>query len=256
MILAGRFAGLACGIVLACGAAPARTQMIDFVATEGKLPDAEFYSLIACRAVPGGPCRDPLVRWPAAQAAGLGVAMARVPPDYPMTLASDMSRALDRAIAQINAAGAAVRLERRRKGADAPIMVHLVPVGDGGTIRGTGVAGVDGAIIGAGLVTVWWDNARQITRAVIVMAGDLPRDEVQSVMLEELTQSLGLLTDIRNPHYQSRSIFSEDSNDVTTFSPQDLMVLRRHYPDPASLTHDSVGSSADFPVTPFDKDAR
>ena len=48
-------------------------------------------------------------------------------------------------------------------------------------------------------------------------------------MLEELTQSLGFLTDIRNPLYESHSVFSEDSNSVTRLGPQDVTVLRWHY---------------------------
>ena len=49
-------------------------------------------------------------------------------------------------------------------------------------------------------------------------------------MLEELTQSMGLMTDIRNPYYETRSVFSEDSNSVVKLGEQDREALRLHYP--------------------------
>lgn len=49
-------------------------------------------------------------------------------------------------------------------------------------------------------------------------------------MLEEITQALGFMTDIRNPAYDGVSVFSEDSNAAKTLGPQDIMALRRHYP--------------------------
>ena len=54
--------------------------------------------------------------------------------------------------------------------------------------------------------------------------------EVYSGMLEELTQCMGLWTDIGGSFYQSRSIFSETSNSRTRLGEQDIMALRRHYP--------------------------
>ena len=41
---------------------------------------------------------------------------------------------------------------------------------------------------------------------------------------------MGLMTDIRNPYYETRSVFSEDSNTVQKLGVQDRMALRRHYP--------------------------
>ena len=89
---------------------------------------------------------------------------------------------------------------------------------------------MDGEILGAALVTVWWDAYNRITDAVIVMAADLPPREVVPVLLEEMTQGLGLLTDVRNPYYNGRSVFSEDSNSARVLSPQDRLVLQMHYP--------------------------
>ena len=56
-----------------------------------------------------------------------------------------------------------------------------------------------------------------------------PRQAIASVVLEEVVQALGLLTDIRSPVYR-RSIFAEDSNSGIRLRGQDAMVIRRHYP--------------------------
>lgn len=50
-------------------------------------------------------------------------------------------------------------------------------------------------------------------------------------MLEEITQALGLITDIQNPYYRNRSIMSQDSdNSLKTLGEQDKLALMRHYP--------------------------
>jgi hypothetical protein len=207
-------------------------EMVDFVVTEGKLAQGDFYRLVACAAPPGTPCRDEIVRWPPDQAMALGVALAPVSRDYPARMAAAMSRALDDAILAINRVGAGVRLHRLPRGAEAPVVIHLVPVATGERIRGTGNRWVDGTTIGAGLVTVWWNEELELTDALIALVADLPLGEVYPVMLEELTQSLGLLTDIRNPDYEKNSVFSEDSNAVTRLGLQDRIALRMHYPPP------------------------
>lgn len=211
--------------MLVC-AAPALAQ--DFIVTSGPLSDDAFYHLVACRAVPGAPCAEPLVRWSPENAQDLTVSLAPIPADYPKPLAKEMVRALDRAIAALNASGASLHL--RRDADPGRIRLFLTPARDGEPISGTGISGIDGEIIGAGLTTIWWNDRGNLTRGVIVMAADLPMPEVYPVMLEELTQTMGLLTDIRNPHYNHLSVFSEDTNSVITLAPQDLMVLRRHYP--------------------------
>ena len=61
-------------------------------------------------------------------------------------------------------------------------------------------------------------------------ADDLPPGDVAPVVLEELTQAMGLMTDIRNPAYEGVSVFSEDSNAVLRLGAQDKEALRRHYP--------------------------
>ncbi len=209
-------------------AAPVAAQ--EFVTTDGKLSDSDFFRLVTCSAAPGGPCGETLVRWTDSRASDLRVALLPAPRDYPGRVAERVSRALDRAIEQINGAGSAVRMRRVGKSEASDIQLHLAPVRSGDLVYGTGVDGLDDESIGAAVVQVRWDGKRNITEAAIVMAEDIPRDEIYPVLLEELTQSLGFLTDIRNPYYDSLSVFSEDSNSVTKLGVQDRMALHRLYP--------------------------
>lgn len=217
--------------LLAVWSAPLPAQQADYLETDGKLSPEDFYRLVSCRALPGGPCTAEPVRWPSHRASDLAVGFASLPPDYPEETAARMAAAVNHAIAEINAAGAALRLRRAKPGETPDITIHLAPVDEGDLIEGTGVRGVDGQEIGAALVTVWWDEGQDLTEAVIVLAENLPDSDVGPVVLEELTQAMGLMTDIRNPFYEDLSVFSEDSNRVTRLGPQDQEALRRHYPE-------------------------
>ena len=215
--------------LLAAGPA-ASAQEEDFLPTSGRLSDEDFYRLVACRALPGGPCTVDPVRWPPETARDLKVGFAPLPRGYPPDMARRMVQAVDHAIAEINSAGAALHLRRAAKGEVPDITFHLAAIHEGEAIDGTGVWGVDGQVIGAALVTVWWDAAQDLTQAVIVMAEDLPPSDIRPVVLEELTQAMGLMTDIRNPYYDELSVFSEDSNSVLKLGTQDKAALRLHYP--------------------------
>ena len=217
-------------------AAPAQADKIrdeeapDYVETSGRLTDEAFYRLVACGAPPDGDCIMPFVRWPRAQALDLGVELDRPPPGYPEALARAMEEALDRAIAEINDAGADLVLRRTGGKEAGDILISLLNISAGEEVRGSGVQDLEGAEMGAAFVYVWWDASNRITDARILMADDIPMEEVYPVLLEELAQSLGFLNDIRNPLYEDDSVFSEDSNSVETLGPQDRAILRRHYP--------------------------
>jgi hypothetical protein len=68
-----------------------------------------------------------------------------------------------------------------------------------------------------------------IRRVAIVFSTTLDIRAYESVMLEELTQAMGLMTDIRNPYYDAISVFSQDANIAKRLGEQDIMALRRHY---------------------------
>ncbi|EYD77820.1 hypothetical protein Rumeso_00547 [Rubellimicrobium mesophilum DSM 19309] len=215
--------------LLAAGPA-ASAQEDDFLVTSGRLSGEDFYRLVACRALPGGPCTVDPVRWSPEKALDLKVGITVPAPDYPPETIRRMSQAVDHAISEINSAGAALHLRRALEGERPDITFHLASIREGDAIEGTGVWGVDGQVIGAALVTVWWDIGQDLTEAVIVMAEDLPAADIRPVVLEELTQAMGLMTDIRNPTYDDVSVFSEDSNRVLRLGSQDKEALRRHYP--------------------------
>ena len=109
-----RLAALTFGLLVAAGPA-AVAQEVDYLITEGKLSSEDFYRLVACRALPGGPCTVEPVRWPPAKARDLKVGIAPVPLGYPPDMAGRMSDALDHAIAEINSAGAALRRPAREQ---------------------------------------------------------------------------------------------------------------------------------------------
>lgn len=202
----------------------------DFVVTNGPISDDDFYRLVACRAEPGQPCPYDFIRWAPEQARDLRIGFAPISPDYPPQLADHMQHSLDLAIRAINAIGADLTLVRGDKDDDLDIRLHLAPIRAGDRIFGTGVREVDGVTIGAGLVHLFWDDNLNLTQGVIVLAEDIPFNEAYPILLEEVTQALGLLTDVRDPYYETRSVFSEDSNTVTKHGAQDIMAILRHYP--------------------------
>ncbi len=79
-------------------------------------------------------------------------------------------------------------------------------------------------------MTISWRDNRTLTDCYISSSNSARISEVYSGMLEELTQCMGLWTDIGGSYYESRSIFSESSNSLVRLGEQDLMALRRHYP--------------------------
>lgn len=198
----------------------------DGVATEGKLSDRDFYRLATCGATPGGDCDGPVVQWAKSR-----LTLAVAPPHrrYPPDLARKVSAALDRAIAQINTAGAAIRITRDDSLKDPDIIVSLPALSEGETTRGIPRM-PNGHAIGVGFMWLWWNERAQITEASMLISEDISEADLPSVVLEELFQCLGFLYDIENRYYEGRSILSQDSNDTTTITGQDRMILRKHYP--------------------------
>ena len=200
----------------------------DSVRTDGPLTDDAFYNLVACAAPPGQDCAVPLVRWPGA--GDLTVSLYQTEPGFPDDRKVAVQKALYAAMEQINASHAALRLRFAPAGEMANITVHLLNITMGGVIDHTGLDPLDGTRIEAALVQLWWNRNLDLTRAAIVFPKNIEWGGLQSIVLEELTQSLGLRTDIDNPWYETRSVFSETSNSVTTLGAQDIMALQRHYP--------------------------
>lgn len=210
-------------------AAPAAAA--DYVNASGKLADEDFYRLIACGAPPGGRCQQALTRWSQSDRRNLTVSIVLADPDFPESKQKQILRDLDRAIAEINGSGADIHLTRTDK-SRGDIRIYLVAAPVNSVISGTGNPSLDGGYIEAALTSIIWqtDSGRMESASIAISRGIFPGD-IRSVVLEELTQSLGLIFDIRDTYYNSRSIFSEDGNSVTRIAGQDEMVLRAHYPN-------------------------
>lgn len=213
------------GAVALCLAGPAAAQ--EFVEVTGPLRDEAFYRAVACAAPPGGDCAKPFLRWPEEKRSPLTVGLVSLPRGLPDWRRRLFDAGLDSALAQINAVGAAIRL---RRVAEAPpdIEIHVVATAPGAVMQDTGVPALDGEVLPLGRVAL---RARdgEIREALIAVSAQARRREIASVLLEEITQGLGLMTDIKGAAY-FRSVFFEDGNSTVRLIGQDAMALRRHYP--------------------------
>lgn len=208
-----------------CLCLPVPAFASDGVISVGKLSNDALYRLIACGAVPEGECQGPFVRWNQPV-----VTVALPPADRAMdpAIADQIDTALDQAIAALNAARFGITLQRGISRQPPDIIVHRIGLKEGD--RTKGIAGMtDGLEIGVGYMQINWDDALRITDGAIVIAADIAPEDVRSVMLEELAQSLGFLYDIENPYYEGVSIFSQDSNETISITGQDRAILRMHY---------------------------
>lgn len=201
----------------------------DYIVTEGLLSDEDFYRLVACAAPPGEACTKPLLHWRLDRP--VRVTLAHMDRAFLGGRQARARAAITRAVQFINRAGAGITLEQVPPGAPADIRVYFVDTDGAQPVSGTGIAGIDGAVVTGARVTVWSRrDTRAIRAAQVIFGTRLHIRHYESAMIEELTQALGLLTDIRNPAYEGVSIFSQDSNASKDLGPQDLIALRRHYP--------------------------
>jgi hypothetical protein len=197
----------------------------EFVAVDGPLQNEDFYRLIACGAAPGAACTKPMVFWPEDKRAALSVGFVTLSDTLQPYQRRLFEEALAKAVAQVNGLGAGLRLVTA---ADPDVQIHVVATGPGEVMRNTGVPTLDGALLPLGRVAIR-TRSQVIHDAVIAISAQTARRAIASVVLEELVQALGLMTDIRSPAYR-RSVFAEDSNSGTRLTGQDAMVIRRHYP--------------------------
>lgn len=199
----------------------------DFIETSGPLADNDFYNLVSCAAPPGGACTKKRLNWPV----GSQIRVSLEPPDRAF-LGGKQNRAraaLVRAVQHINRTSINLTVEQVNSSDAAEIRIYFIDTDGTSPISGTGISGVDGQSVQGARVSVWAKDGI-IFRSTIVFGIRLNIRSYESAMLEELTQALGLLTDIRNPAYDGVSIFSQDSNASKTLGPQDIMALHRHYP--------------------------
>jgi hypothetical protein len=215
-------------IALCLLASPLAAQ--EFLSADTRLSDDDFYRLVACAAPVSGVCQKDIVRWSPADAQDVSIGIVQVAEGYPPQLLKTIDAALDAVINEVNAAGANLHLTRSELSTIPDVGIHLLDIVEGDVIDGTGLDPLDGQIIEAAKAQLWWRDDLTVIEGAIVFGTDVDPNEVGSIMLEEVTQTMGLLTDIGGPYYQSRSIFSETSNELTRLGSQDVMALRRHYP--------------------------
>lgn len=214
---------LICGLL----AGPAAAQ--EFIELPRPVDDETFYRAVACAAAPEADCAKRFLRWPLAARKPLSVGFGALSPTLHAYQLRLYEAALADAIAQINALEADIWLEL--DATDPKIALHVVDTKPGEIIADTGVSILDGSTLALGLVAVRSDPGGTIQEAAIAISSQTRRRAIASVVLEELVQALGLLTDIRSgaPEYR-RSIFSEDSNSGTRIKGQDAAAILLHYP--------------------------
>lgn len=208
---------------------PRAASAQEFIAVPDLISDEAFYRLVACAARPGGECNKPLIYWPEERRLALRVGISGTAESFRDYRFDIVDAAIDAAIAEINGAGAHLFLERVYEG-EMDVPFYLVDTPQGGTITGTGVEELDGSSIAIGRVAIR-SRGGEIVASTIAISQDIRRREIASVILEELVQSLGLVTDIASPAY-ALSIFAENGNSMTRLRGQDASALRRHYPRP------------------------
>ena len=224
-MIRGVCVALLIGGVVAGGAALADDPVSDGIMSAGQLSDDDFFRLASCGAPPGGACRGPILTW-GKRELQLTLVAGRDP--APMGFEARLIAAIDHALPQINGAAAGIRITRtNRPFADIKVIATALPEGSA-MVEAPGFSGP--GVMGVGYMTVWSDDADRITEAVILISTTITDEDLTSVMLEEITQSLGILYDIENPWYEGVSILSQTSNATTTIDGQDAALLRWLYP--------------------------
>lgn len=212
--------------LLAAQAAPAQ----EFVTAKGLLSDDDFYRLVACAAPPGGECQKPFVRWSPRDARDLTIALVQIDDGYPAAISAKMEAALDRALDEVNGAGASLHLRRAEPGETPRITLHLLDRPRDSGVAGTGLPWFDGNPMGVARMQMGWRDDGTAFVCAIAFSRDVRPGALRRIVLEELVQCLGLMTDIGGATYETRSIFSETGIQMERLQGQDLAALRRHYP--------------------------
>jgi hypothetical protein len=199
-------------------------QADDYIISKSILSDDALLRLVTCGAPPAGDCAVSPVRW---RQTDLTIRFGPVPEGYGPKRTKRIDRALDQAIATINAAGSAIRLTRVTGRADITLRPTMFK-------SGQKISGEDGIASGQrmaqGLFTIQPDIFGRIHSGTILIARDVTLPDIRSIVLEEIMQSLGFRFDIRGKVYQDISIFAQWGNSVKAIKGQDAAILRLYYP--------------------------
>ncbi len=214
-------------LLVALLATPALADLVpsDGIAFSGHLSDRDLHRLVTCGALPGGDCRSPELHWPERP---LTIRVAPAKGSTPPGFRTRLMAATRHAIAEVNGVGAGITLVLT-DAAQADVTVRPTDIPDGTLLPDEpGFSGP--GVMGVGYMTVWSDPKNQIIEGSILISTAITDDDLTSVVLEEVTQSLGLLYDIESPAYEGVSILAQGSNLTTRLEGQDAAILRLHYP--------------------------
>lgn len=218
---------IALSLLLALASAAASAEDSDGILAETLLSDRDFFRLATCGAPPGGDCAGPTLRW---RRSVITLAFLPDAVETPDGFAAHLDETLDHAIREINRSGAGLRIRRddaRGRAADIRVMPSLRLNGDIMTDEpGISAAG----IMGVGYMTFWWNGRNEITEATILISTAILPEDMESVVLEEVFQTLGPRFDIDGAAYEGVSILSQTSNATTRITGQDARLLRWLYP--------------------------
>lgn len=217
---------LAALLCLLAGQAPAQ----EYIDVAGRLSDNDFYRLVACAAPPGGECQKRLVRWSKRDAREISVAIVRIDDGNSTKLQTAIAKALDPTLAALNDSGARLSFQRAKPGEAPDIRIMLLNIPWEGTISGTGYRWLDGSPMQSARFGLGWRGDGTIIDCAIAIGKDTKLASVDRLLIEEITQCMGLMTDIGGSYYERRSIFSETGIGKSSLGDQDRMALRRHYP--------------------------
>lgn len=183
---------------------------------------------MACAAPPEGACAKPFYRWDKPR---ITVGIVARGDAFLGGRQKRADAALARALQYLGDVPMGLSLVADTAAPD--ITIHLLDTARGTTITladADADAGILDGLTMANAITALDVTGSTINGAAIGISSTLPIRQYESVMLEEITQALGLLTDIRNPYYDSRSILSQDAdNSLKTLGQQDRVALIRHY---------------------------
>lgn len=203
-------------------ALPAQAQ--DFVDSSGPLDNEAFYRLVACAAPPMSNCAKPFYRW---KKTTITVGIIQRDPAFLGGKLKRAEAAVVRALQRLNTVGMGIRLTA---GTSPDITIHLLDIARGEKITNSTASLLNGLTM-ANAITALDVEDSTVTGAAIGFSNTMTIRQYESVMLEEVTQALGLITDIQNPYYTTRSILSQNAdNSLKTLGIQDTMALIRHYP--------------------------
>lgn len=203
----------------------------DFITVpDAALTDEDFYRVVACAAAPKTSCLKPIVRWSDETAKDISLRIVSVAPRYPNDTHTQIHQAIDHAITQINSAGTVVQMRRAKARETPDIAIHLVTENEGDVLQFAPDPDIAGLVMPSGYVHIWWNGKEQITRSIILFSKDIKPEDIYSIVLEEILQSTGLVTDIESEFYKNTSIFAENGpNEIIQLRDQDLRAFQRHY---------------------------